>query len=100
MELVAVAMAAIRVEEGEGGGAVQAEWPEAEWQCDVLRRVLPRVAPGKPERELLEMAATEWRSHPGAGEFYPRADAAVGDMIHTDESVRRYIQASEGDDES
>jgi hypothetical protein len=94
MELVAVAMAAIRVEDGG------AEWPEAEWQRDVLRRVLPRVAPGRPERELLELAASEWRSHPGAGEFWARAEAAVGDVIRADAAVRRLIQASEGEDGS
>ena len=46
-------------------------------------------------RELLELAATEWRSHPGAGEFHARAEAAVGDLIRADESLRRLIQASE-----
>jgi hypothetical protein len=95
MELVAVAMAAIRHD--EGGRAV---WPEAEWQEEVLRRVLPRVAPGKPERELLELAATEWRSHPGAGEFYARAGAVVGDLIRADESLRRLIQPNEPGEES
>jgi hypothetical protein len=97
MELVAVAMAAIRAGDGEGRGE-KADWPEAEWQCDVLRRVLPRVAPGKPERELLELAATEWRAHPGAGEFYARAEAVVGEMIRADESLRRLIQVSEGEE--
>jgi hypothetical protein len=97
MELVAVAMAAIRAEDGGGG---RAEWPEAEWQREVLRRILPRVAPGKPGRELLELAATEWRSPAGAGEFYARAEAAVGDMIRADESLRRLIQATEEGDES
>jgi hypothetical protein len=93
LELVAVAMAAIRAED-DGGGA-RADWPAAEWQREVLRRVLPRVAPGKPERELLELAATEWRTNPGAGEFYARTEAAVGDMIGADESLRRLIQARE-----
>jgi hypothetical protein len=97
MELVAVAMAAIRTE--DDGGGVRAEWPEAEWRREVLRRVLPRVAPGKPLSELLELAATEWRSQPGAGEFYARAGAAVVDLIRADESLRRLIQASEGGEE-
>jgi hypothetical protein len=95
MELLAVAMTAVRIDDGG-----RADWPEAEWQREVLRRVLPRVAPGKPERELLELAATEWRSHPGAGGFYARAGAVVGDLIKADESLRRLIQANEEEDES
>ena len=93
MGLVAAAMAAVRTE--DDSGAVRADWPEAEWQREVLRRVLPRVEPGKPERELLELAATVWRAHPGAGDFYASAEAAVGDIIRVDESLRRLIQARE-----
>ena len=93
LQLLGVAMAAIRVEEGSG---FRAEWPGAEWQRDVLRQVLPRVAPGRPLAELLDMAANEWRSHPGACEFQARAGATIGEIVRANEAVRRLIRASEG----
>ena len=76
-QLLAAALAAVRAD-GESG---RASWPAAEWQREVLRRVLPCVAPGRPLPELLGLAATEWRSHPGAAEFQARAGAAIGDIV-------------------
>ena len=97
-ELLNAALAAVRAE--DDGGESRAEWPGAEWQREVLRRVLPRVAPGRSHRELLELAAGEWRTYPGACEFQARAGAAIGEIVRADEAVRRLIQASEEGDES
>lgn len=97
MALVADALASVRVAADESG-ADEPDWPEAEWQAEVLRRVLPEVAPGKADRELLTLAATEWRSHPGAAEFYARAEAVVGDMIRANETLRRFVQSYRGEE--
>lgn len=88
MVLVSDALAAVRP--GEDGD--EPEWPEAEWQAEVLRKVLPEVAPGKPERELLRLAANDWRTHPGSAEFLSSAEAVVGDIIKANESLRRFVQ--------
>ncbi|MGP0065013.1 MAG: hypothetical protein ACLQGP_15625 [Isosphaeraceae bacterium] len=93
MALVADAMAAVRVE----GDAAGPEWPEAAWQAEVLRRVLRRVSSRKSDRELLELAATDWRTHPGAAAFWARAEAAVGDLIRADETLRRLIEEERED---
>ncbi len=100
LELVGVAMAGIRLDDADEGRPPQAGWPEAEWQRDVLGRILPRVAPGRPPRELLELAAAEWRSPRGAGEFYARAEAAIGEMLQAGKALRRYIQSVEGEIEA
>jgi hypothetical protein len=92
-ELLNAAMAAVRAE--DDGGEARAEWPGAEWQREVLRRVLPRVAPGRSLHELLELAAGEWREYPGACEFQARAGAVIGEIVRADEAVRRLVQASE-----
>jgi hypothetical protein len=97
MALVADALASVRMASDEAGSDGP-DWPEAEWQAEVLRRVLPQVAPGKADRELLDLAATEWRSHPGAAEFLSRAEAVVGEMIRANETLRRFVQNYRGEE--
>jgi hypothetical protein len=97
MALAADALASVRGADDEMG-ADEPDWPEAEWQAEVLRRVLPDVAPAKADRELLALASTEWRSHPGAAEFYSRAEAVIGDMIRANETLRRFIQNYRGEE--
>ncbi len=97
MALVADALTSVRVATDEAGSDGP-DWPEAEWQAEVLRRVLPEVAPGKADRELLDLAATEWRSHPGAAEFFSRAEAVVGEMIRANETLRRFVQNYRGEE--
>jgi hypothetical protein len=75
-ELLNAALAAVRAE--DDFGEARAEWPGAEWQREVLRRVLPRVAPGRSLRELLELAAGEWQEYPGACELQARAGRRSG----------------------
>jgi hypothetical protein len=91
MALLADAMAAIRTEDSQDGAA-EPDWPAAEWQAEVLRLIMPKILPGKSDRELLALAANEWRVHPGAAEFYARAEAVVGELIHSNEMLRRMIQ--------
>lgn len=71
-------------------------WPDVEWQAEVLRRVLPEIDPNQPERELLRLAATEWRTHPGSATFLSRAEAVVGDLVKANESLRRFVQQYKG----
>jgi hypothetical protein len=96
MALVADALAAVRAEAGDDE-VIEPDWPETEWQAEVLQRVLQKIAPGKSDRELLSLAATEWREHPGAAEFYPRAEAVVGDLIGANETLRRFVQNYRGE---
>jgi hypothetical protein len=97
MALMADALAAVRAESDESGSG-EPDWPDTEWQAEVLRRVLPEVAPGKSDRELLKLAATEWRTHPGAAEFYARAEAMIGDMIRANETLRRFVLNYRGEE--
>jgi hypothetical protein len=97
MALIADALAAIRLDEEENEVA-EPEWPEIPWQAEILKLVLPEVAPGKSDRELLGLAAEDWRQHPGAAEFFGRAEAVVGDLVKANELLRRFVQKySEGE---
>src|SRR5206468_2259939 len=88
MTLVADAMSAIRdAEEAE-----DPEWPERGWHAEVLRRVLPEIDSRRSETELLRLAATEWRRHPGSATFLSRAEAAIGEIIQANKSLRKTIQ--------
>ena len=75
-----------------GGENPAADWPETPWRAEVLRHVLPEVAPGKSDAELLVMAATEWQEPGLAGDLFARAEAVVGDMVSANEVVRRFVQ--------
>ncbi len=66
MALIADALAAVR-EESADDEVAEPDWPEIPWQAEILKLVLPEVAPGKSDRELLRLAAGEWREHPGGG---------------------------------
>ncbi|MBI3319515.1 MAG: hypothetical protein HYZ89_02880 [Candidatus Omnitrophica bacterium] len=88
MALLADALTAVKPgEEGE-----EPDWPDAEWQAEILRRVLPEIDRTKSERELLRMAAEEWRTHPGSAELLSRAEAIIGDVIGVNKSLRKSIQ--------
>jgi hypothetical protein len=95
MALVADALAAVR-EDTADDDAAEPDWPEVPWQAEILKQVLPEVAPGKSERELLRLAVGEWRQHPGAAEFFGRAEAVVGDLVKANELLRRFVQNYRG----
>jgi hypothetical protein len=97
MALVADAVAAVRAESAEDDIA-EPDWPEAPWQTEILKQVLPAIAPGKSERELLRLAAAEWRNHPGAAEFFSRAEVVVGDFVKANELLRRFVQSYRGEE--
>jgi len=88
LTLLANSMSAIHGgEEGE-----DPEWPEREWQSEVLRRVLPEIDSSRSEAELLRLAGTEWRTHPGSAAFLSRAEAAIGEIIQANRSLRKTTQ--------
>jgi len=70
------------------------DWPASEWKTEVLKHVLPLVAPDKGEAELLALAAGDWRGE-GAGQFFARAEAVIGERLGANGSVRRYVQTYE-----
>jgi hypothetical protein len=96
MALIANALAAVR-RDSVGDEVSEPDWPEAPWQAEILKLVLPEVAPGKSDRELLAMAAGEWREDPGAADFFARAEAVVGDLVKANESLRRFVQNYQGE---
>ncbi|MFO0848382.1 MAG: hypothetical protein U0871_07490 [Gemmataceae bacterium] len=91
LALIADALSAVR-NDPAADDTSESDWPESQWQTEVLKLILPEVAPGKTERELLALAAVEWREHPGAAEFFARAEAVVGDIVKANESLRRFVQ--------
>lgn len=95
MALISDALAAIRTDAADDEAA-EPDWPEVPWQAEILRLVLPRVAPGKSDRELLRLAVEEWRQHPGAAEFLSRAEAVVGDLVRANELLRRFVHNYSG----
>lgn len=95
MALIADALAAVR-EESTDDGSAEPDWPETPWQAEILRLVLPEVAPGKSDRELLRLATGDWREAPGAAEFFARAEAVVGDLVKANELLRRFVRNYRG----
>jgi hypothetical protein len=89
LALVHDAMSAIPSEE-DGEEPV---WPEREWHSEVLRRILVEIDPGKSEAELLRLAATDWRRHPGSATFAARAEAIIGEVIGANKALRKSTQA-------
>jgi hypothetical protein len=69
-----------------------ADWPDEDWQREVLERVFRAIDPGKSDDQLLRMAANDWRSHPGAAVFHSRAEAIIGDIVKANETLRRFAQ--------
>ncbi len=67
-------------------------WPEREWQAEVLKRMLPEIDSVKSEPEILRLAAREWRTHPGSGAFLSRAEAAIGEFVGANKSLRKSTQ--------
>lgn len=92
LALIADALAAVR-----GGETDEPDWPEQPWQAEILKLVLSEVAPGKSERELLTLAARDWRESPATGEFFARAEAVVSDIVKANESLRRFVQNYHGE---
>lgn len=97
LALIADALAAVRIDES---GDLEPDWPETPWQSEVLKMVLSDVAPGQSDRQLLGMAAKEWRESPGAGEFYARAEAVTGDIVKANAMIRRLVQSYSGGEET
>ena len=87
MALLIDSLSAVRVEDGES----EAEWPNKEWQREVLRRLLPRIVPHKTDQELLNMAAEDWKSGTGLATFLPRAEAAIGEFIDCNTALRKSL---------
>jgi hypothetical protein len=96
MALIADALAAVQAEASDDNEA-EPDWPEVPWQTEVLKQILPEVAPGKSDRELLALAAAEWRQHPGAAEFFSRAEGVVGDLVKANELLRRFVHNYRGE---
>ena len=96
LTLIADALSAVREE--SAANETMPDWPEKPWQAEVLKLVLYDVAPGKSEIELLSMASKEWRESPGSGEFFARAEAVVGDIVRSNELLRRFVQNYHGDE--
>jgi hypothetical protein len=88
MALVSDSLAAIK----PGDEDEPADWPDEDWQREVLETILRAIDSGKSEAEWLRMAADEWRSHPGAAVFYSRAEAIIGDVVKANETLRRFAQ--------
>jgi hypothetical protein len=97
MALIADALAAVQAD-GADDENTEPDWPESPWQAEILKQVLPEVAPGKSDRELLRLAGGEWRQHPGAAEFFSRAEAVVGDLVKANALVRRFVQNYSGEE--
>jgi hypothetical protein len=88
MALVGDSLAAVK----PGDEDEPANWPDEEWQREVLERILRAIDSSKSEPELLRMAADDWRSHPGAAVFYSRAEAVIGDIVTANATLRRFAQ--------
>jgi hypothetical protein len=88
MSLVGDSLAAVK----SGDEDEPPDWPDEDWQREVLERILRAIDSSKSEAELLRMAADDWRSHPGAAEFYSRAEAVIGDIVKANETLRRFAQ--------
>jgi hypothetical protein len=88
LALVGDALAAVK----PGDEDEPPDWPDDDWQQEVLARILHAIDSGKTEAELLKMAAEDWRSHPGAAVFYSRAEAVIGDVVKANETLRRFAQ--------
>jgi hypothetical protein len=88
MTLLGTAMSGIRCDDPDE----DPEWPESDWQAETLKRVLPEIDPTRSETELLRLAASEWRQYPGSATFLSRAEAALGDLIQSNKSLRKTIQ--------
>jgi hypothetical protein len=97
LALIADALAAIQPDAADGE-AGEPDWPEVSWQAEILKLVLREVAPEKSDRELLHLAVEEWRQHPGAAEFFARAEAVVGNMVKANELLRRFVQNYRGEE--
>ena len=60
MALVGDSLAAVK----PGDEDEPADWPDEDWQREVLEIILRSIDSSKSDAELLRMAAADWRSHP------------------------------------
>jgi len=69
------------------------DWPSTDWQKQVLRLILPKIDPTKPEREILRTAA-DARTEPGNGDFFGRAETVIDEnLLDANKVLRAYIQS-------
>ena len=88
MVLVGDALVAVK----NGDDDEPPDWPDEDWQREVLQIILHSIEPSKSDAELLRMVVEDWRSHPGASVFYSRAEAIIGDIVKANETLRRFAQ--------
>lgn len=88
MALVGDSLAAVK----KGDDDEPAEWPDEDWQREVLQIILRLLDSSKSDAELLRMVAEHWRSHPEAAVIYSRAEAIIGDVVKANETLRRFAQ--------
>uniref|UniRef100_A0A7C4LMD1 Uncharacterized protein n=1 Tax=Schlesneria paludicola TaxID=360056 RepID=A0A7C4LMD1_9PLAN len=88
MTLLGTAMSGIRCDDPDE----DPEWPDSDWQAEILKRILPEIDPTRSDSELLRLAASEWRQYPGSATFLSRAEAVIGDLIQANKSLRKTIQ--------
>ena len=80
------------VRAGEENGE-EPDWPSSDWQKQVLKQILPKIDPTKPERELLQLVV-DARATPGHGEFFARAEAIIDEhLLDANKVLRSYIQS-------
>lgn len=97
MVLLADAMAAIRRPEEDGESP---DWPETPWQAEVLKLILPEIDPAKSPNELLTLALDALQHQGNAGEFYSRAETVIGDIINSNETLRRFVSTYRAEEQS
>ncbi|WP_146532527.1 hypothetical protein [Rubripirellula reticaptiva] len=68
-----------------------ANWPSKEWQSEVLKKVLPKIAPDKTDQELLNLAANDWKSGTSSAIFLGRAEAVVGEVVDSNAALRKSL---------
>jgi hypothetical protein len=88
MALVADSLAAVK----PGDEDEPPDWPDEDWQREVLEIILRSIDSNKSDAELLRMAAHDWRTYPGAADFYSHAEAIVGDIVKANQMLRRFAQ--------
>jgi hypothetical protein len=85
--MLADAVAGIRTDD-DG----EPDWPEAPWQAEILKAVLPEMAPAKPEREQLRLALDARQGLGGALDYFARAEAVVSDLVTSNKTLRAFAQ--------
>jgi hypothetical protein len=87
MAMLNTALAAIR----EGEGDADPDWPDATWQRQVLKILLPRVYRNQTEAEALKSAHQAWQGRQGAGIIESRGQAEINRRIEAAKLLRRTL---------